>query len=61
MLSTLPEEKRKCQFFGLHGDPAGTTLQQGSGIDDIGDIAALDEEIEQSDRYLETSHVNAAD
>lgn len=61
MLSKLPDADRKCRFFGLHGNPVGTTLQQGGGIDDIGDIAALDEEIEQSDRYLETSHAIAAD
>jgi predicted ATPase len=45
-------KKRNCQFFGLHGRPSGTIIEQGSSIEDIGDIAALDEELEQSDRFL---------
>lgn len=40
--------------FGLHINGEGLVdVQAGSTIDEIGDIAALDEELEQSDRYLE--------
>lgn len=42
------------RFFGLHRSAAGIALEQGNSIDDIGDIAALEEELGQSDRYLES-------
>jgi energy-coupling factor transporter ATP-binding protein EcfA2 len=44
------------RFFGLHpvGDHIG--IDQGRSIDDIGDIVSLDEELAQSDRYLEIGH-----
>ena len=44
------------RFFGLHLKPygAGVTVQQGKTMDQIGDIAALDEDLQQSDRYMET-------
>lgn len=40
------------RFFGLHREAGGVTVQQGESVDDIGDIAALQEELSQSDRYL---------
>lgn len=46
------------QCFGLHLKPRGpVTIQQGATMDEIGDIAALNEDLEQSDRYLETQFV----
>lgn len=42
----------KARFFGLHASDDGTQIQQGDTVDDIGDIAALDEELRQSDRYM---------
>jgi energy-coupling factor transporter ATP-binding protein EcfA2 len=42
------------RFFGLHPSKKGVQVQQGATIDDIGQIDALDEELSQSDRYLET-------
>lgn len=42
------------RFFGLHGDDKGVRVEQGDGMDDIGDFAALDEQLQQSDRYLES-------
>lgn len=42
------------RFFGLHRVNDKVTVMQGDSIDDIGDIAALDEELSQSDRYLES-------
>ncbi len=40
------------RFFGLHESEDGIDVSQGSSIDEIGDIAALDEELAQSDRFL---------
>ena len=42
------------RFFGLQLGDNGIDVQQGDSIDDIGAIASLDEELMQSDRYLET-------
>jgi len=39
-------------FFGLHKDSDGVSVLQGPTVDDIGDIASLNEELEQSDRFL---------
>jgi predicted ATPase len=41
--------------FGLHlQDDASVKVEQGPTMDDVGVIAALDEELTQSDRYLES-------
>lgn len=40
------------QYFGLHAEKNIVTIKQGPSLDDIGDITALDEELEQSDRYM---------
>lgn len=43
------------RYFGIHRHAdASITVAQGSTMDDIGDIAALDEELFQSDRYMDT-------
>lgn len=44
------------RFFGLHRTHSGIDVEQGDSIDDIGDIASLDEELAQSHRYLESSN-----
>lgn len=41
------------RFFGLHRRTRAVEVIQGSSVDEIGDITALDEELRQSDRYLE--------
>jgi energy-coupling factor transporter ATP-binding protein EcfA2 len=41
------------QFIGLQRSEEGVDVQQGKTIDDIGQIDALQEELSQSDRYLE--------
>lgn len=41
------------KFFGLHAGENGVTVDQGHTVDDIGDIDALQEELSQSDRYLD--------
>lgn len=40
------------RFFGLHDTSEGVQIEQGPTLDDIGNIAALDEELTQSDRYM---------
>jgi AAA domain, putative AbiEii toxin, Type IV TA system len=40
------------RFIGLQAGDEGVIVQQGTSIDDIGAITALDEELSQSDRYL---------
>jgi ABC-type lipoprotein export system ATPase subunit len=45
----------KARFFGLQAGADGVVVAQGNSVDDIGDIASLDEELAQSDRYLEGS------
>ncbi|MEA1952460.1 MAG: AAA family ATPase, partial [Planctomycetota bacterium] len=41
------------RFFGLHQTDNGVDVQQGDSVDDIGDIASLEEELTQSDRFLD--------
>jgi len=41
--------------FGLHiGDGGNVSVRQGETMDDVGNIAVLDEELQQSDRYMNT-------
>jgi predicted ATPase len=48
--------------FGLHvTDDGAVRVEQGPTMDDIGDISSLDEELAQSDRYLESEASAAAD
>lgn len=41
------------RFIGLHFSEDGVVVQQGPSTADMGSIAVLDEELEQSDRFLE--------
>lgn len=44
--------KLNVRCFGLrYGDDGGATINQGPSIDDVGDIASLDEDLMQSVRY----------
>ena len=52
ILTELPTRTGRCRFFGLHTGKTGTEISEGDSIEDIGDISSLDEELEQSDRYL---------
>lgn len=52
LLSLTVYAKNDAKFFGLHQLDDGVLVKQGSSVDDIGDIAALDEELSQSDRFL---------
>jgi predicted ATPase len=42
------------RFFGLHFSDGSVMVKQGDAIDEIGDIAALDEDLAQSDRFLDS-------
>ena len=44
--------KIQSQFIGLRRGIDGVRMQQGTTVDDIGIIDALQEELSQSDRYL---------
>jgi energy-coupling factor transporter ATP-binding protein EcfA2 len=52
LLSDKTYKHIEARFFGLHQAEDGVKIDQGSSADDIGDIAALDEELAQSDRFL---------
>lgn len=41
------------QYIGLQRNENGVEIQQGASVDDIGEISALQEELSQSDRYLD--------
>jgi predicted ATP-dependent endonuclease of OLD family len=42
----------KSRFFGLHFSDGSVEVRQGDAIDEIGEIVSLDEELEQSDRFI---------
>lgn len=46
---TLPR-----RYFGLNNTPHGVAIEQGDSLDDIQTLILLDEELEQSDRYMES-------
>jgi len=47
----FPDFDTRC--FGLHLQEDGAvSVMQGKSMDDVGDIAALDEDLKQSDRYI---------
>lgn len=51
-------KKLDTRCFGLHFRIDGAvTVNQGPTMDDVGDISTLDEELEQSERYLDTENV----
>jgi hypothetical protein len=52
LLSEKIRKNLKTQFFGLHQTEDGVVIDQGSSVDEIGDISILDEELEQSDRFM---------
>jgi predicted ATPase len=52
ILAEESNKTRKCQYFGLQPLDDAITVLQGPTLDDVGDIAALEESLQQSDRYL---------
>ncbi len=53
LLADANDKPVETRFFGLHSGEDGVTVSQGPTVDEIGDIAALDEELAQSDRFLD--------
>jgi ABC-type ATPase involved in cell division len=51
-LQLLATSAIDARFFGLHQRNDEVVVEQGPSVDDIGSISALDEELEQSQRYL---------
>jgi len=44
-----------CRFFGLHVEQnLAVSVKQGGTLDDVGHITALDEDLQQSERYVDT-------
>lgn len=56
LLATPENKKIRPKFFGLHPSHDGVIVQQGRDISSIGDIASLDEELQQSDRFFEVEN-----
>lgn len=52
LLSVKSFKEIKIRFFGLHQTSDGVIIEQGGNIDEIGNMASLDEELAQSDRFL---------
>lgn len=49
------DEKLVTRCFGLHiGEDGAVSVQQGKTMDDVGSIAALDEDLQQTERYVDT-------
>ena len=44
------------RFFGLHFGDGGVVVNQGDAIDEIGNITALNEDLAQSDRFLDSEN-----
>ncbi len=49
----LEKQKLEVRYFGLRIMEDGVSVEQGPSVEDMGAIAVLDEELEQSDRFLE--------
>ncbi len=47
------QDKAGTRYIGLHPGNNGVLVEQGDTLADSGDVAALDESLEQSDRYLQ--------
>jgi DNA-binding response OmpR family regulator len=53
-LASEPYQHLKSRWFGLHKQDQVVTIKQGDSVDDVGDIAVLDEELAQSDRFMDS-------
>ena len=56
-LEILQKQKKlsKARYFGLHFSDNGVEVLSGPSSNDIGDIAALDTSLEQSERYINSA------
>lgn len=53
LLADPSQQATSARFFGLHPTNEGVAVSQGTSLEEIGDIASLEESLQQSDRYLE--------
>jgi len=53
LLASAPYRSLHRRFFGLHRGSEGVRIEAGDTVDEIGPIASLDEQLAQSDRYLD--------
>lgn len=60
-LEILQAEKKlsKARYFGLHMTDSGVEVLSGKSSNDIGDIAALEANLDQSDRYMNLAYEEA--
>ncbi|MCT7978121.1 AAA family ATPase [Laspinema olomoucense] len=55
ILMTDPQNSAfSARFFGLHFSDDNVLVRQGDAIDEIGEITTLDEELAQSDRFIQS-------
>ncbi len=52
LLAQRKAKKLDVRYFGLNQGQDGVVVQQGNELEDVGDITALEESLQQSDRYL---------
>ena len=55
----LQKKLSKACYFGLHFSDNGVEVLSGPSSNDIGDIAALDTSLEQSERYMQLTYGEA--
>lgn len=48
-------EGNRVRYFGLHAAAKGVQVLQGDSGDDVGDITVLEEELKQTDRFLQAN------
>ena len=53
LLQQAPFHEVSTRFFGLHPGTSGVKVRDGDQVEDIGDIDVLQEELSQSDRFLD--------
>ena len=56
LMASNSNAKVNPRFFGLHFSDGGVLIKQGNAIDEIGNIAALDEDLDQSNRFLDSEN-----
>lgn len=60
ILSVMEEGKVRTRYFGLHPALDGVQVMQGDTPYDMGTITALEEELQQTDRFIEANDVARA-
>ena len=56
LMANQRDAKVNPRFFGLHFSEGSVVVKQGDAIDEIGNITALDEDLAQSDRFLDNEN-----